>query len=152
MKALGLILLLICLGETQAATFKETTFKAITNVSGVSITGEIKKVSGSLKSFEIPLKLLKTGVSLRDKHMRDKIFKNEPILFTGKVVCESKCYLRGSLTIANTTKELSIGLETSGNKYKVSHVVKLSEYNIEAPSFMGVEVRDEVTISTTLHL
>ena len=117
MKIMFVLLCSAFMVSAYAAQLKDTTFLAKTNVGGVSISGKVGTLNGRLDGFLIPLKKLKTGVSLRDKHMRKKIFKNKPIFFKGGIQCQSECLLKGTLSIANVEKEVSIGLAKKENKY-----------------------------------
>lgn len=103
--------------------------------------------------------------------MREKIFTSpEVTTATGKtekslppividlseISCDQKvapvvCSAKGTLNLRNKTNPVALtgNLELSNGKSKASGktVIKLSDYAIEAPSQLGVKVKDEVEIS-----
>lgn len=147
-----------------------TTFSAI-NVHGQSssITAEatIQKSAGNLEieSLHAVLdpKSLSTGMSMRDEHMRKRIFTNAKeelpaIEFTvSKSSCpepkpgqDAVCQMAGNLSMRGVAKPfaMSLKIRNDGKAYKVSGdgVVKLSAFGIEPPCQLKVCVADDVKL------
>lgn len=153
----------------------EFKFHAKVNVGAFDIKGDVNQLDGKAEldknqikkiSMKIPISALTTHIGLRDKHMREKIFtnpKNEapPILFDSESVeCKPKdakdtqklnCKVVGSLTIRGVSKPHTLVSEVKTNakgrpeSAEFKSAVKLSAYEIQSPSYMGVKVNDEVT-------
>jgi len=112
---------------------------------------------------------LKTGMSLRDEHMRKRIFTTSggevpDLRFeSGDVNCpgvapgrEATCAITGTLAIRGASRSFSIPLkvrqEGNGTAFRAigDGVVKLSDYGIEQPSQLGVKTSNEVSIHLDL--
>jgi polyisoprenoid-binding protein YceI len=146
-------------------------FEATTNLSAVSIHGQSSDmkatatllVDGGKLSLEtvkarVDPNTLKTGMQIRDQHMKNKIFTDAKgtmpeLMFTANgVSCEeSSCKLNGELTLRGTTHPAAFSLKMRGDAgkgYKVSaeSVIKLSAFGIEPPCQLGVCVVDDVRV------
>ncbi len=133
----------------------------------ISITGEAPfndgglvladdKLSGMLT---VPLKLITTGIDLRDEHLKDKYlevatFPDATLTLDGVSLqgetFEGKLTLHGVEQKISGTKELT----TKGDMTRVNatFVVKLTDFKIAIPSFQGITVADVVTVNTELTL
>lgn len=151
-------------------------FDVATNVGVLKVHGESKTLQGRARVREgpagmvleqlqasVPVNALKTGISLRDEHMRKRVFTTStgeaPDLgfVASAATCspgeggrETVCSAAGELTIRGTTRPFSILLKVS-EKNGVFHVtgdglVRLSAYAIERPSQLGVTTADEVKL------
>ncbi|MBY0516362.1 MAG: YceI family protein [Bacteriovoracaceae bacterium] len=145
------------------AGFSEVSFVANTNMPGVSVEGKSQKMvfAGSLENVKgATLKFdvfeLETGMEARDKHLREKVFKAKNkgdafISFEAKdLVCASnKCELMGVLTIKDKAREIKLPVEMSSNKKSLAGkaTIALSQYDLPRPSFMGVQVEDNVEVT-----
>lgn len=151
-------------------------YKARTNLSAIQVSGKAKTTPTArvevtaaggdqkLSQFEVEVSPndLDSGLSLRDSHMREKIFQNadgtipnikfklkdptalksEPtpihafLEIRGKVIAfEPLC--SGSLSPAGATQKL---------KFDCKGAVSLESYSIPAPSHLGVKVLNNVEI------
>lgn len=151
-------------------------FEARTNVSAVSVHGESSAMSAELTLRKagsgvevdklravVDPKSLSTGMSLRDQHMRKRIFAagNEqlpdlefisvnsscPDLPQGR---EVTCRISGNLSMRGVARpfEMVLKVRNEGKAYRVSGdaTVKLSSFGIEAPCQLGVCVIDDVKL------
>lgn len=164
------ISLLVSSVALGALSFKkesgEVEFKAkgwpsllIINGKGEGFAGDLSlkdgKLSGEL-SFE--LKSLKTGIDLRDDHLKNKylkiaenplaILKVKDLVFPsgnkGKLKFSAELRLNGvSRAVAVVGK-----LHTKGETLKVNaqFKIKLSDFKIAIPSFKGITVAEDVEI------
>jgi polyisoprenoid-binding protein YceI len=151
-------------------------FAVTTNILAVSVHGESKAMTASLTLHRMGNQIelenvratvtpesLTTGMSLRDQHMRKKIFALEdatmPALefISGKVRCpepapgqEAVCTVPGELVLRGARRPFtfSFKVRTEGKTYRVSadSVLSLSAFGIERPCQLGVCVSDEVKL------
>ena len=115
----------------------------------------------------VPVHSLKTGLALRDEHMRKYIFatadgQTPDVRFSGeRAGClrtgpgqRSTCTVNGTLVIRGTARPFTIVLtvnEEKGNlRASGDGIVKLSTYGIEQPSQLGVRTTDEVKLKLEL--
>lgn len=144
---------LIPFNLSLAAEFRDTKFIVKTNVPGVTIAGTLKDISGELSSLDIPIKSLSTGIELRDKHMRDKIFSHHDITFKGELICSEKCSLKGEMSLSGVTKKVNISVSKKNERtFLINHKILLSDFEITPPKFMAVGVKNEVLITSRLLL
>ena len=159
--------------ETTNGTVK---FVATTNLGAIRIHGQSSALTGhvnavssgdqiAVEGLEARLdpKSLSTGMSLRDQHMRAKIFAVGEALpelkFTAaKIQCptpeaakESGCQVQGSFTMRGVSKPFAILLrvrQSGQGVYKVSGEgnLKLTAFGVEPPCQLGVCVTDEVQL------
>lgn len=159
--------------EVSGGTVK---FAVATNVPAVSVHGESEALKGrvrvrqspsgaALEELEaiVPVLSLKTGMSLRDEHMRKQIFTTAagqvPDLrfVSRRGACapaapgqETKCRLEGELTIRGTTRPfamlVSVSEKNGGFRVTGDGEVKLSAYSIARPSQLMVTTADVVKL------
>ena len=158
------------------ATHGTVKFVATTNLGAIRIHGQSSALTGHVHAVStgnqievaelearLDPKSLSTGMSLRDQHMRAKIFAVGEALpelkFTAaKIQCpapeaakESGCQVQGNFTMRGISKPFVILLKVrqSGQGiYKVSGEgdLKLTAFGIEPPCQLGVCVTDEVQL------
>ena len=158
------------------ATNGTVKFVATTNLGAIRIHGQSSALTGHVHAVStgnqiavaelearLDPKSLSTGMSLRDQHMRAKIFAVGEALpelkFTAaKIQCpapeaakESGCQVQGNFTMRGISKPFVILLKVrqSGQGiYKVSGEgdLKLTAFGIEPPCQLGVCVTDEVQL------
>ncbi len=144
-------------------------FSAIGKPGFLRINGEGGKPQGSLTldgdarlvsaDVRVPLTDLKTGIDLRDQHMKEKYLEvakySDATFHAGDVKLPGNglpktVKVPGSLTIHGVTKpvELELSLSRDGNAVsgETDFEVKLSDFGIDIPSFMGVTVAETVKI------
>ena len=131
-----------------------------------AVSGEVSLGSdqpGSLKgALSVDLRTLKTGISLRDRHMRDNYLEvaKSPGFETATIEgiqiekLEGKTAFNGTLLLHGERRAVS-GLATiarQGGAYTVEaeFPVRVSEFNIAKPSYLGVGVQDQIRIKIAL--
>jgi len=151
------------------------TFVVGTNVPAVNVHGKSTALQGRVRvrkgpdgpqleqiDAAVPVESLRTGMGLRDSHMRKYVFTTSdgqtPDLrfVAAKATCEkvsgnqSTCQVNGDLTIRGTARPFAIDLKVTedGGAFRASGdaVVKLSAYGIPQPSQLGVSTSDEVNV------
>lgn len=151
------------------------TFDVGTNVFAISVHGKSSALDGRarvrqspnslrLEQIEatVPVESLKTGMNLRDEHMRKYIFRtpeghHPDLRFSAeRAECSpgpsgaSTCIASGQLAIRGTSRPFAIQLAVTqnGGRFRVSGEGKvvLSTYGIERPSQFGVRTDDEVLL------
>lgn len=144
------------------SSLAETGVTALVNLSPAgnfqaktaSVQGSAKVTGDEVKAsnVKIPLNTLKTGIELRDKHMKEKYLETgthpeaELVEATGK---DGKG--RGKLKIRGIEKEVSGTYKIIGGKeVEAEFPIKLSDYGITGIKYMGVGVKDDVKVTVTL--
>jgi polyisoprenoid-binding protein YceI len=131
-------------------------------------TGESKTLKGlidldkNLVDFFLDLNTLKTGITLRDKHMRENYLETEKYPFaefTGKFEtlpkltgASEKVTVRGKFKIHGVEREISVTgilkkLANGSLELKAEWVVALNDYNIEIPKLVFYELAAEQQVS-----
>ena len=174
MKILNAVLASVALAALAQPTFADSValgkveFLVDTNVKMFKFKGEagelqskLERTGASLKHVEltIPVQSLKTGMDLRDRHMRERIFtttdgKTPDIVFKADSAdCTSACSVTGTLTIRGQTRPQLIQLTLKDPTHvEGTAKVELSKFGIEAPSQAGVKVADGVDIKFNVEL
>lgn len=136
-------------------------FLAPTNVPGVAVEGKAdgihvpyneKSPQGTV--VEIDVYDLKTGMDKRDQHLREKVFsaKNPgevKIRFELTELDQAKGLLKGKLAIKGTVRDVELPVAISGGSVTGKTAIKLSDYSLPRPSFMGVKVEESVAVNFT---
>ncbi len=151
------------------------TFAVGTNVPAVNVHGKSTALHGRVRvrngpdgpqleqiDAAVPVESLRTGMGLRDSHMRKYVFtasdgETPDLRFVAaKAACDkvaanqSTCEIAGDLVIRGTARPFTIALKVTedGGAFRASGdgVVKLSAYGIEQPSQLGVKTADEVKV------
>ena len=112
----------------------------------------------------LPIKSLETGMGIRDNHLHNYIFKTAggqtpDLRFTGaNLSCpgrgsEVECNISGTLTIRGVGRPFTLAakIREQGGSVTAFRVVgegsvKLSDYGIERPSYLGVTMKDSVKL------
>jgi polyisoprenoid-binding protein YceI len=131
-----------------------------------TVSGEVAVAgdqAGSIKgSLSVDLRTLKTGISLRDRHMRDNYlevdngpqFEKATIEDIQIAKLDGKTTFNGTLVLHGERRPItgSATLEKRDGGYTVEaeFPVKVSEYKITKPTYLGVGVQDEVRIKVAL--
>lgn len=115
--------------------------------------GQKGEQGGKLFARNISLQLdtLKTGISLRDQHMRENYFdtaRHPHAVLTRAVAKDGK--LVGDLNIRGVTKRITGSYEMSGDEFVGKFKTKLSDFQIPPAKYLGVGVQDEVEVEVIL--
>jgi len=130
-----------------------------------AMTGDVTPApGGAMKgTFAVDLMKLETGISLRDRHLRNNYLEVQkgPEFAVAKLVnlklekLPGKGTLKGLLTLHGLQREVSgvadIVQQGAGYRVEASFPVKISEFQIPEPTYLGVGVKDEVTIRVKLN-
>lgn len=122
---------------------------------------EDKKISGEV---QVQLKSLKTGIDLRDEHMKNKYlevssypdaklklnnidFPQSLEHFTGKATSQK---FSGILTLHGVSMpiegQFDISADDKSFQIKAQYSINLSDYNIQIPNYAGLKIADKVDI------
>ena len=154
--------------NVENAERNEVRWEAVGNPGLLTIDGEGGAVTGTANfdkgkvwgEFEVELSDFKTGIKLRDKHMKEEYLhtktwpKAKLKMFHSKF---SKNFeWEGELTLHGVKRKVkgkgSVGKRGSGWRLDASMVIVLSDYAIDIPSYMGVTFAKDVTIKVRLVL
>ena len=152
-------------GSVEALAVGKPTFIKIRG-KGAPATGELqvdgKKAKGN---FEFKVATLDTGIELRNEHMRDKYLqvKEHPNAKLEIVNLElkeewkaanpklSETPFDGQLTLHGVTKPVKGKFTVGAQKdVRAGFKIKLSDFNIEIPKYLGVTVADEVEVDVNI--
>jgi len=131
------------------------------NLSGdvTPASDEQGAVRGALK---VELQTLETGIGIRDRHMRNNYLEVEkgPAFATAVIEdirvekMEGKTVFTGMLSLHGQKKKVTGAAELQQKDGKIrvqaQFPVKVSEFEIPAPTYLGVGVRDEIQIKVSL--
>jgi hypothetical protein len=117
------------------------------------VNAVVKKNGDTLKleSAEFSLDSLKSGVELRDEHMKKKYFETEEFpLAKIKNAEGSGGTFRAELELRGVRKEIKGTYTISGEQLIASFSTKMSDFKIPKASYMGIGAKDEVKIECQL--
>lgn len=153
----------------------KTEFLAIGNPGFLKIKGKGAAPKGDLKisngklngTLTVDLKSLDTGMSLRNKHMKEKYLKVKAFPEATLKINDYKIpqawslknpelevqKIPATLMIQKESRPIVISAKiNSKGKIDSSFDIKISDFKIEIPSFMGVTVADKVEVKITSKL
>ena len=135
---------------------------------GFSLEGKTHQLKveddGSVVKFTVPLASLETGIGLRDRHMREKYLQVDKYPDAVLELPWSSLKLPsdgqtsdgtapGKMTLHGKTQDVQVKyrITRTGNRYQVTGnvPVKITDYGIEKPSYLGITVQPDVDVSAT---
>lgn len=133
-------------------------------LEGVTDALELRDAGGQWV-FTVPLATLKTGIALRDRHMREKYLQTDRFpqavlaLSRDAVPLPDEGQTRSGtapaeLTLHGQTRPVQVAysISRSGGRYQIAATVPLDmgAFGIEQPSYLGLTVQPEVVVNATL--
>ena len=133
-------------------------------IKTTAVAGELTPSAGGAVKGALTVELIKleTGISLRDRHLRNNYLEvqkgaNFATAKLENITVEKlpgETTFRGTLTLHGRQREVTgtADVQSDGKGYKLSAMfpVRVSEFQIPEPSYLGVGVQDEVTIRVSL--
>ncbi|SHE96397.1 Polyisoprenoid-binding protein YceI [Arenibacter palladensis] len=125
------------------------------------LQGSINFETGKV-AFKLSVKSIKTDKDKRDEHMYEllEVEKNPNVLFDGKLMDDfnfdkkgnQTVKVSGDFTLAGTTRQISVPLElvlvSEGTiQLKASWSLLITDYGLERPSIVFIQVNDEHDLS-----
>lgn len=110
----------------------------------------------------VDLQTLETGIGLRDRHMKSNYLEVERGAEFAQARLqdirverlEGKTTFRGVLTLHGERKDITgtadIEPQADGYRLKATFPLRLSDFGIPEPTYLGVGVKDEVTVKVNL--
>lgn len=153
----------------------KTEFLAVGNPGFLKINGTGKGPKGSVEvnknllsgTFEIDLNQLETGMKLRNDHMKDKYLEVKKFP-TAKLIIEDSQLpqvwtletpelknqkLKGFIEMHGQKKPVVVECDINkSGLVNAKFELKITDYKIDIPSFMGVTVADKVTVQVETKL
>lgn len=145
--------------KTTAVTISGTSPMHDWEMKGATgtFTGTVAGNAISNVTFTVPVKTLKAA---KGKTMEKKAYdalkseKAPNVTFTASSINVGKSNVTGKLTIAGTAKNVSfpVSVVKKGDTYVIdgSETIKLSEFGMERPGFMGIKTGDVVTVKVNV--
>jgi polyisoprenoid-binding protein YceI len=131
--------------------------------AGFRLTGKTQELTlaekGPAVVVTVPLSKLETGISLRDRHMREKYLEVEKypnaVLELQRSAVQlpadgqtSQGRAKGKMTLHGQTRDVEFGyvIKRAGDTYQVQGTLPLNikQYGIEIPSYMGITVQPDI--------
>lgn len=148
-------LILVSMWATAAQAAGQIKLNVSLNPVG-SFAAESKALQGtatqdgpliSIKNATLELDTLKSGIALRDSHMKEKYFETKkfPRALLSQATGKDKKF-NGDLTLRNKTKKISGSYEVTGGNVIAKFKCNLSDFDIPPANYMGVGVEDEVEV------
>lgn len=143
-------------------------FTAKTNGPGISVEGEVKNANVNVDfnkiestTFSSDVMDLTTGMEKRDKHLHEKVFNATAAGLAkieysiSKMICptspkaEVECDCIGNLKIKDVSNEIKFKalLNKEAKVVEGKTLVSLNQFKLNAPSFMGISVLDDVEVT-----
>ena len=131
------------------------------NLSG-DVTPASDEQGAARGALKVELQTLETGISVRDRHMKNNYLEVEkgPEFSTAMLEdirvekLEGKTVFSAMLSLHGQKKKVTGAAELQEKDGKVrvqaQFPVKVSEFEIPAPTYLGVGVRDEIQIKVSL--
>ncbi len=127
------------------------------NGSAATFSGTVNGNAISNATFTVPVKNIK---SKKGKTMDNKAYealkadKAPNISFSAATISVGKSNVTGKLTIAGVSKNVSFpaNVVKKGNAYVIdgTESIKLSDFGMERPGFMGIKTGDVVTVKVNI--
>jgi polyisoprenoid-binding protein YceI len=111
----------------------------------------MKDGSFAARSIDIPVASLVTGLSLRDEHMKNKYLEVQKYPKASLTRLKAKGgKFEGLMNLHGKSQKVSGEYKIVGNQVRAEFPLKLSEYGIVIPTYMGVGVEDEGKMEVNL--
>ena len=166
---------LFSVGRAQASAYifkpssGKVSFLAVGRPSAIKIKGEGTGAEGTLKDenqvmkgeVKFDLSSMTTGIEMRDHHMKEKYletpkFPMATLKFTELKVPDgnaSNQSFKGVLSLKGIEKPVSGTFSTTMSgaeiKTEAAFTIKLTDFKIEIPSYLGVTVAEDVQIQVS---
>ena len=129
-----------------------------------AVSGSLTPIGGGVVKGTISIELVKleTGISLRDRHLRNNYLEVQkgPEFAVAKFDnlkverLPGKTTFHGTLTLHGQQREVSgtADVQQDGKGYRVDATfpLKISSFQIPEPTYLGVGVTDDITVHVTL--
>jgi polyisoprenoid-binding protein YceI len=137
----------------------EATTKSLGGELSVPPAGGAVAIQGTL---HVDFQTLETGIGLRDRHMRQEYLQVDrgedfsTTTFTDLriVKLDGKTTFEGTLRLHGQSKHISGTAELQRRdgsvRVQARFPLRISEFQIPSPTYLGVGVRDEIQVSVTL--
>lgn len=160
------VLVLLGLGSVAfAESIGEVHFYALGKPSLLKIHGESTDLAGTLTQekgkfqgkFSLKMDGFQTGMKLRDRHLKNKVFdvkkypetilvlKDLPIQFGEGLKFQGKLKFHG----VERSVEGKVDLKQAADKrceFKAMFPIKLSDFDIQPPKFAGMKIEEEIKL------
>jgi polyisoprenoid-binding protein YceI len=156
---LALFIATVVSGSAYAETFANADVSLtpagdfVAKCDDVSGFATMKGDSVSAENIVVKMASLKTGISLRDKHARDKFLEvgKYPTFTLLKAVGKGGKGT-GRVSYRGVEKDVAGTYSIKGNFLEAMFPIKLSEFNVKGIKYMGVGVDDDVKIHVSVPL
>lgn len=123
--------------------------------SSVQVKGKAERTKDGFvaENIVVDAASFKTGIDLRDKHMRDKYFEVEKFPSATLVKGEaSKDVFKGELQVHGVTQVVTGKYEVKGDELVITFPTKVSDFKIPPAKYMGVGVQDDIQVEVRMKI
>lgn len=156
----SVVFMLSSLAYADVVSVKDVSFLAVgpagLKINGVSTSLETKE-EGEFVVIRVPLDTLKTGIDLRDRHMKEKYLETQKYphaeLKVAKALLKPGAQQKGTgtFTVHGVSKAVDFVYDVTpaGDQINVqgSFDINLKQFGIEIPSYLGVTVKPDVKVA-----
>lgn len=150
--------------ETFKAANSKADFYALGKPSMLKIHGTAQSVNGTLNkkgdvytgTFAMPMDSFESGMKLRDRHMKEKVFEVEKYSaseFTLKptsIPSGTKTTFTGILKFHGIEKpvqgDATVTIKDKKVEFNATFNVQLTDFSIQPPEFAGMSINNEVKV------
>lgn len=122
------------------------------SVNSGRIKGSIQKTTEGFQAKKLSIKVdsLKTGIELRDKHLKEKLQANtHPSISLYNVQAKNGKGV-GTLKMRGVKKKISFKYINDSGKIKAKFDLNLTDFGIDGINYMGVGVKNNIKIEALL--
>ena len=146
--------------DTRISTVEDVSFIAV-GPAGFKINGKTNEISvvqeGDFYVLKVPMDTVKTGIDLRDSHMKEKYvetgkFPNAELKVPKSSLKEGGGQnVKGLFKVHGVEKEVAVNYSVSKDAgamaVKGTFNINLKNHGIEVPSYLGVTVKPDVVVN-----
>lgn len=131
----------------------ETRPVGVFRATSEELVGQARRQGETFVAERVSLRLdsLRSGLALRDQHMRDKYFEVTKHLYA--VIKQASGFqgaFTGVLALHGVERPVSGTYEVHGARGELSFRIRISDFGIPVPEYMGLGLRDEVLVEAEL--
>lgn len=153
MKKLKIFTLAICLLSINVVFAKSSVLVAVELSPAGSFEIKTTTVKGTLKQngekivskrISVPVGSLKTGIELRDNHLKEKL---EASFIHMRNISAQNGKGTGEIEVKGVKRTVDFNYKVEGSDFKFNFELNLPDYKIDGIKYMGVGVQDKVKIT-----
>lgn len=140
----------ICLAATLDVSWQAVGSPGFIKIDGQGGKAECQLDAQGLGECSCALDAFKTGIDLRDHHMREKYLQTDKWPKASlKIASAAAGAFAGDLTLKGKTHPVKGAYELKDGAVEATFQVALDDYDVGVPSYLGVTVAKGVTVKVS---